>query len=52
MVTSEEACRKTANGCTSIDLHGATLAEASQVVQEMVYDNPPTKGQEPSFPLL
>jgi len=37
--------RKTVNGRTSIDLHGATLAEASQIVQEMIYQSPPTRAK-------
>ena len=45
----EAPCSKTVNGCTSIDLHGATLMEATQIVQEMVYNNPPTNGEGPSL---
>jgi hypothetical protein len=50
-VTSEEGFRKTVNGYTSIDLHGATLTEATQIVQEILYDTPPTNGEKPPFPL-
>jgi len=51
-VTAEEASRKNTDGYTSIDLHGATLAEASQIVQDILYDTPPTNSEGPSFPLL
>ncbi|KAF9785202.1 hypothetical protein BJ322DRAFT_1108660 [Thelephora terrestris] len=37
--------RKIVNGRTAIDLHGATLAEAFQIVEEMVYETPPTKAK-------
>ncbi|KAF9647425.1 hypothetical protein BDM02DRAFT_3117142 [Thelephora ganbajun] len=37
--------RNNVNGCTSIDMHGATLVEAHQIVQEMIYDNPPTNAK-------
>ena len=50
-MNSEEAHRKSADGYTSIDLHRTTLAEASQIVQEMIYDTPPTNGEGTSISL-
>jgi len=50
--SSEGDYRKTVNGCTSIDLHGATFREASRIVEEIIYDTPPTNGEGSSFPLL
>lgn len=47
---SENGCRKTVDGCTSIDLHGTTLVEASQIVQDMIYDDPPTNSKQRPFP--
>jgi len=35
--------RKTVNGHASIDLHGATVAEAVAIVQEIICDAPPTE---------
>lgn len=51
-MASEDDYRRTVNGCTSIDLHGATLREASRIVEEIIYDSPPTNGEGSSFPAL
>ena len=32
-----------------IDLHGATLAQAIQIVEEMIYEDNPTNGEGPPF---
>lgn len=50
MITEEE-CRKTVNGHASLDLHGATVAEALEIVQEIICDTPPTKGGKTSHSL-
>lgn len=50
-VISEESPSKTVDGHTCIDLHGATVVEATQIVQDMVFDDPPTNGEGPPLPL-
>lgn len=42
----KEKCRETVGGRTSIDVHGATVAEALEIVQELIYETPPTKGED------
>lgn len=37
--------RKNQDGRNSIDLHGSTLAQALQIVEEILYDTPPTNAK-------